>query len=267
MNDIRYALRSFARRPSFALAAIAILALGIAVNTIAFSLLNSLALRPLPVPDAGRVVRVYPINERGRRGNLFSYPDVADFRAQASDVFETLAAYLPAEITAGRSNLDRGVVAPRAALAYIVSSSYFDVTRVRPTLGRMLQRADDAAGVRVAVISDAFWQRRFNGDNAALGAAIWLNAEPFTVVGIASPGFAGTEPLVADVWVPVSALRLAEPRADFADRDQPSFLTLGRLRPAVTAARANRALDVVAQRLAAAYPGKARPQRTDVAAG
>src|SRR5262245_29156981 len=139
LYDVRYALRTFARRPSFAVAAVSILALGISVNTIAFSLVNSLALRPLPVPDASRVVRVYPVDERGRRGNLFAYPDVADFRAQASDVFETLAGYLPAEITAGRSSLDRGVVSPRAALAYVVSSSYFDVTRVQPALGRILQ--------------------------------------------------------------------------------------------------------------------------------
>ena len=267
LNDVRYALRTFARRPSFAIAAVAILALGVAVNTIAFSLVNSLALRPLPVPDAGRVVRVYPLDERGRRGNLVSYADVADFRAQASDVFETLAAYLPAEITAGRSSLDRGVVAPRPALAYIVSSSYFEVTRVQPTLGRVLQAPDDRPGVRVAVISDAFWQRRFNRDTAALGAAMWINAEPFTIVGVAAPGFAGTEPLVTDVWVPVSALGVSEPGTDFANRNQASFLTLGRLRPGVTAARANSALDVVAERLAAAYPGRSRPRRTAVAAG
>jgi predicted permease len=267
MHDIRYALLTLARRPAFAIAAVTILALAIAVNTVAFSLVNSLALRPLPVPDAGRVVRVYPLDENGRRGNLFSYPDVADFRAQASDVFETLAAYLPAEITAGRSSLDRGVVTPRAALAYVVSSSYFDVTGVRPALGRILQPPDDGPAVRVAVISDAFWQRRFNGDRAAVGATIWLNAEPFTIVGVAAPGFAGTEPLVTDVWVPVSALRMADPRADFANRDDASFLTLGRRRPGVRAARANGALDVVADRLAAAYPGRSRPRRTTIAPG
>jgi putative ABC transport system permease protein len=267
IHDVRYALRTVARRPSFAIAAVTILALGIAVNTIAFSLLNSLALRPLPVPDAGRVVRVYPLDERGRRGNLFSYADVVDYRAQASDVFETLAAYLPAEITAGRSSLDRGVVAPRAALAYVVSSSYFDVTRVRPALGRILQPPDDGPGVRVAVLSDAYWQRRFNGDGAVIGATIWLNAEPFTIVGVAAPGFAGTEPLVTDIWMPVSALRVAEPRADFANRNDASFLTLGRLRPGAGAARANLALDVIAERLAAAYPGPSRPRRTTVAPG
>jgi predicted permease len=266
-GDIRYALRTFARRPSFAIAAVAILALGIAVNTIAFSLVNSLALRPLPVPDAGRVVRIYPVDERGRRRNLFSYPDVVDLRAQASDVLETLAAYVPAEITAGRTSLDRGVVAPRPALAYVVSSSYFDVTRVRPALGRILQPSDDGPGSRSAVISDAFWQRRFNGEPAAIGATIWLNAEPFTIAGVVAPGFAGTEPLAADVWIPVSAIRVIEPNANSADRDGASFLVLGRLRAGVTVGRANHLLDVIAQRLAAAYPGKSRPRSTEVNSG
>ena len=252
LGDIRYALRTFAKRPSFAVAAIATLALGIAVNTIAFSLVNPLALRPLPVPEAGRVVRIYPVDEHGRRRNLFSYPDVVDLRAQASEVLETLAAYVPAEITAGRTSLDRGVVAPRPALAYVVSSSYFDVTRVRPALGRILQPSDDGAGARSVVISDAFWRRRFNGEPAAIGATIWLNAEPFTIAGVVAPGFAGTEPLAADVWIPVSA-------ADAADRDGASFLVLGRLRAGVTASRANRVLDVIARRLA--YPGKSRPRR------
>ena len=68
LRDIRYALRTFAKRPSFAVAAVLTLAIGIAVNTIAFSLLNSLALRPLPVPAAGRVVRIYPVDERRRPG-------------------------------------------------------------------------------------------------------------------------------------------------------------------------------------------------------
>src|SRR5688572_14566918 len=98
LRDIRYALRTFAERPSFAAAAIATLALGIAVNTIAFSLLNSLALRPMPVPHADRVVRLYPVDAAGRRSNLFSCLDYLDYR-EASSLFETLAAYVPADLT------------------------------------------------------------------------------------------------------------------------------------------------------------------------
>jgi len=78
LGDIRFALRTLAKRPSFAVAAMATLALGIAVNTIAFSLLNSLVFRPMPVPNAGRVVRLSPVDATGRRGNLFSY-DVSAF--------------------------------------------------------------------------------------------------------------------------------------------------------------------------------------------
>ncbi|SRR5258705_13408169 len=113
LGDIRYALRTFAKRPSYAVAAIATLALGITVNTVVFSLINSLLLRPMPVRDAGRVVRVYPVDADGRRRNLFSYPDYLDYR-QSPARFETLAAYVPAELTAGRSTLDRGVVEPRS---------------------------------------------------------------------------------------------------------------------------------------------------------
>ena len=137
LSDIRFALRTFARQPSFAFAAVATLALGIAVNTLVFSLVNSLALRPMPVPFASRVHRLYPVSASGRRENLFSVPDYEDYR-RGAHVFETLAAYIPADLTAGRSSLDRSVVEPRAVLGYAVSASYFDLTSVRASAGRIL---------------------------------------------------------------------------------------------------------------------------------
>src|SRR4051794_37214854 len=146
--DVRYALRTFARRPSFAIAAVMILAAGIAVNTIVFSLFNSLALRPMPIPHAGRVVRISPVNAGGQIGNKFSYADAIDLRTQAPDIFETLAAYIPTDVTAGRSSIDRDVARPRAALAYVASSSYFEVTGVHAVRGRVLEAADDVAGAR-----------------------------------------------------------------------------------------------------------------------
>src|SRR4029079_7118839 len=96
--DVRYALRTFARRPSFAIGAVAIMAVAIAVNTVAFSLLNSLALRPLPVPPPRRGVRVYPV-VAGQRQNLFSYPDFTDYRSQSAAVCESVAAYLPVVVS------------------------------------------------------------------------------------------------------------------------------------------------------------------------
>lgn len=145
--DVRYSLRSFVRTPSYAVAAVATLALGITVNTVVFSLINSLLLRPMPVPDAERVVRVHPMQQDGRRGALFSYPDYLAYRASAAP-FDTLAAYRPAEITAGRSSLDAASVEPRAALGYVASPEYFAVTGVRAQIGRVLL-ADDERRVPV----------------------------------------------------------------------------------------------------------------------
>jgi predicted permease len=267
LNDIRYALRTFARRPSFAAAAIGTLALGICVNTIAFSVLNSLVLRPLPVPDSARVVRVYPVDESGRRGNLFSYPDYEDVR-QSVTLLDTLAAYRPADLTAGRSSLDRAVAPPRPAMGYVVSAAYFDLTGIRPSLGRVLQPVDDRPGGRTAVLGDAFWRSRFSGDATVIGATIVLNGEPFTIVGVAAPEFKGTEPLVADVWLPIPALPIAVPDAGtLSDRGAAGLLVVGRLAPGVSRTRAGEALGIVVRRLASTFPGRGRPAGVDVAAG
>lgn len=266
LADVRYALRTFVRRPSFALAAVVILALGIAVNTIVFSLFNSLALRPMPVPHASRVIRMVPVNEGGEVGNKFSYPDVVDVRTEAPGMFEALAAYMPADVTAGRSSLDRDVAKPRAALAYVASSSYFDITGVRAVRGRVFQPVDDGAGVRTVVISHAFWQQRFGADDSAIGSTLTINAEPFTIVGVAAPGFAGTEPLAADMWLPVSAIAIAIPgRATFMEREWRSFLVVGRLHEGVTRKQAEAAATVVLRRVN--YHSEMRPMGARVDAG
>src|SRR5215212_594326 len=98
IQDLRYALRTLLRSPSFAVSAVLTLAIGIAINTIVFTLLNSLALRPMPVRDAGRVARVFPVDAQGQRRNLFSYPDFLDYRGSARG-FEGLTAYIPVSVT------------------------------------------------------------------------------------------------------------------------------------------------------------------------
>jgi len=264
LSDIRFALRSFAKQPSFAFAAVATLALGIAVNTLVFSLVNSLALRPMPVPFASRVLRLYPVTESGKRDNLFSIPDYEDSQRYAR-VFETLAAYIPADLTAGRSSLDRSVAEPRAILGYVVSANYFDLTGVRASAGRLLHDADDRANARVAVIAYGLWRTRFGSDPRAVGASLVLNGQAFTIVGIATPDFHGTEPLVTDVCVPLTALPIADPGASTSDRDTGQVLLAGRLRADASRGGAAEALAVVMRRLAAAYPGRSRPARVEIA--
>src|SRR5919204_5718811 len=117
LSDIRYALRSLLRAPAFTIAAVAMLSLAIAVNTIVFTLLNSLLLRPLPVRDADSVVRLIPVDERGHEQNLFSYPDYREF-STASTSLRGLAAYIPFAATAPRGD------SVREALGYAISSTY-----------------------------------------------------------------------------------------------------------------------------------------------
>src|SRR5262249_9207100 len=133
IQDARYAIRSLLRSPSYAVAAILTLAIGIAVNTIAATLLDSLVFRPLPVRDPARVVRIVPIDEHGRRANLISYPDFGDYRDQARG-FDGLAAYIPVAITLGdarRSEADR-----QTGVGFAVSANYFSVLGIEPSVGR-----------------------------------------------------------------------------------------------------------------------------------
>ncbi len=217
------------------MAAVFTLALGIAANTIAFTLLNALVLRPMPVPAAHRVVRVYPIDATGRRHNLFSSADAHDYRAQAPG-FDVLAAYVPSDVTVGRSSRDTADVEPRPAVAYVVSQGYFDLVGFRPALGRLLEAADERGGsVQPVVISYGMWKGRFASDPGILGGTIAVNGRPFTIVGVGPSTFAGTEPLVPDLWVPISAQPVVAPgEGSLEDRDIEWLLLVGRLSSGVT---------------------------------
>src|SRR5215203_402226 len=182
LNDLRYAIRALRTAPAFTLVAIATLALGIAVNTIAFTLLNSLALRPMPVRDARRVVRLYPIAPDGHRQNLFSYPDFEACRQQLQS-FDALVAYIPAEVTLSVESPD---AEPQAGLAYAVSANHFRALGIEPAIGRSFSAGEEqgAAPALVAVISYSFWERRFAGVADAIGKTVIVNGRAFTIVGV-----------------------------------------------------------------------------------
>jgi predicted permease len=267
LPDVRYAVRTLAKHPSFSFAAIATLAIGIAGNTIAFTLLNALVLRPMPVPDADRVVRVYPVDAKGRRQNLFSHADVHDYLEQAAG-FDVLAAYVPSDVTVGRSSRDVAEVEPRPGVAYAVSPGYFDLAGLHPTLGRLLGPSDEHADSRAVVISFAMWKGRYASDTGVLGSTIAINGRPFTIVGVGPAAFSGTEPLVPDLWVPLSAQPVVVPDAGgFQNRDDGRLLLVGRLSRGTTRQQVAETLNVITHRLFAAYPGEARPLSVEVVAG
>ena len=265
LTDLRYAIRALRAAPGFTLIAAGTLALAIAVNTIAFTLLNSLVLRPMPVRDASRVVRIYPVDADGRRRNLFSYPDVESYRAQLQS-FEALVPYIPTQVTVGPDDVS---VEPQAGLAYAVSATHFPALGIEPSLGRSFTATEEVgtASDPVAVISHSLWERRFAAAPDVVGNRVVVNGRPFSIVGVGPRSFVGTEPLSPDVWVPLSALASLEGGGALNDRNNAGLLLLGRLRAGVARASAEQEVSIVTARLAAAYPAPDRATRAEIAPG
>jgi putative ABC transport system permease protein len=186
-RDMRYAVRVMSANPGFTVTAILSLALGIGANTAIFSILHALVLRSLPVSDPQRLVIVT------RNETVSSpYPLFLDIRDQS----QSLEGVLAFRTTPMR--LSKGNETERITGA-LVSGSYFDVLGVRPFIGTTIAKEDDqkpgSGGWRgpVAVLSHSFWIRGFGGQTNVIGTRILLNAHPFTVAGVAPPGFSGTE--------------------------------------------------------------------------
>ena len=158
LQDVRYAFRLWRRRPGFAFVAILTLALGIGANTAMFSIVNAVLLRPLPYPNADRLVSVYGQTTAFPRG-LLSYDEYEEIRKQA-DTFEAVALWLPQSV-----NLT-GVDEPQRLVGTFVTGSFFDVLGLKAERGRFFTDEESAPGTvkPVVVITHQTWQRRFNGD-------------------------------------------------------------------------------------------------------
>ena len=201
IQDLRYGLRMQRRSPGFSAVALLSLALGIGANTTIFSLANAFLLRPLPVEEPSRVVRIY-----SNRFSNTSYPNYVDYR----DRNQTLAGLAAFQMTSLSLRNDGEA---EHIFGQIASGNYFTVLGVRPALGRTFLPEDDRTPL--TVLSHGFWQRRFASDTGVIGKAVTLNGQSFTVVGVAPPGFTGTlAPLVADLWVPLMTDPLLRPGTD-----------------------------------------------------
>jgi predicted permease len=215
LSEVRIAVRALGRSPGFALATVATLALALGANTAIFSLVDAVLLPPLPgVVEPGRVLNVFA-TAPGEEHGSFSHPDFVDLRDRCEGVVD-LAAFQ------GRG-LSLGVDASTELVSgQLVSGRYFDVMGTRPSLGRLLGDADDRApgASPVAVISEALWKQRFGGAADIVGRSIRVNGFPFTVVGVAEPGFRGHFVGFAhDLWVPLGMAAQAAPDETLARRD------------------------------------------------
>jgi predicted permease len=232
-RDVRYAVRGLRRNPGFTAAAVLSLGLGIGANTAVFSLFHALMLRSLPVARPEELVEIY----RAGSYNIVSYPLYEEV-ARRTDLFAGVLA---------RTGSDQDPAASTRGFSWeYVSGSYFRVLGVTPAVGRLLDEADNRAGNRVAVLNYDFWQRRFGGAPDAVGRVLG----GLTVIGVAARGFRGVDlDHHPDLWIPV-ALNPNE-----VDSPRFSWLSmLARLRPEVSRAQAQAALDVlVAQHFRRVY--------------
>jgi len=203
-QDIRYALRTLARKPGFTFVAVVTLALGIGANTAIFSVVNAVLLRPLPYPEPERLVQVWnKLESAGLPQLWFSEPEIIDYR-QRQQHFEDIAVF-----TAQGANLT-GAGEPQRVTLCFTSAPFFPVLGVNPLLGRTFTPEEDVPGNdRVVVLSHAFWEQQFGGDPSAVGRSVTLNENPYVVIGVMPPGFA-FPPEEVQLWTPL-AINTAEP--------------------------------------------------------
>jgi putative ABC transport system permease protein len=247
LQDIRYALRSLRRAPAFSLAAVLTLALGIGATTAIFSVVETVALRPMPYPDADRIVYVWET----RDGNRMSAtaPDFADFRSGATTLSE-LAARTSASYTLTASGEPERLTGAR------ITPAYFDVLGLRTVAGRTFRPEEDADNApRVAVLGFGLWQRRFGGDTTIVGRTVVLNGIAHVVVGVLQSHVRIRD----DVYTP---LRLtAEERASTGAH---AYVMLGRLRNGVATDAARQELVAIASRLETVRPHSNKSVTVDV---
>ena len=243
-QDLAYGVRMLRRSPGFTAAAVLTLALGIGANATIYSWLDTMLLNPYPGVNSDNLFVFARRHSRGVSTSV-SYPDFEDFRRRS----KSLAGLLVYENLAVNFDADNQ---PERVLSEMVSENYFDVLDVRPALGRgFLPEEGKVPGeAAVAVISYSYWQRRFGGDESALGKAVELNKAPFTIVGIAPEGFQGTQTAVdVSVWVPVMMQPQLSGGSRLDRRGNHWINSLARLKPGVTLEQAAAELTAISNQL------------------
>jgi predicted permease len=256
LQDVRYGLRVMRKSPVFTLVAVLTLALGIGANTAIFTLINSVLLEMLPVKSPGQLVvvgdpqRVHSRSLGDPRVDLFSYPLYRELSAD-NKVFSGMLASAEVHRVRVAGEGDREISSETTGV--LVSGNYFSVLGLNPVIGRLLSADDDAkkAANPVAVVSYDFWINKLGGENSVVGSTLHLNNYPYTVIGVAPPGFFGDSiGDKQDFWVPVTMQeQLISGRKWLDDFDASWLHIIARLNPGVTVAQASSNLNLVLQQL------------------
>jgi putative ABC transport system permease protein len=240
LHDLRYAVRSWRKNPGFTAVAAATIAVGIAATTAVFSLIVTLLINPLAVPDPDRLVVVDERHKGGQERMMglsaFSFARYEAYRDASGEVFTGLAGHTMTRPRCASGTAD--VVNTVAATA-----NYFDVLALTPAQGRFFAADANRRSPGTAVLSHDAWQTRFGGDPAAIGRRVFVNSRPYEIIGVAPRGFSGTVVgLPIDIWIPADA-------GDGTPRSGDRLTLFGRLRDGFTPASAAPALEVISRQV------------------
>ncbi len=243
IQNMRYAFRQLRKHPGFTVVAVLTLAVGIGANASIFSLVDQILLKRLPVSEPDRLVMLrfvgsdtgHTSSYGGTNDLYFSYPMYRDLRDQ-NQVFEGMLAMVPAQVGVQWKNT------PSLAKSELVSGNYFSLLGVRPAVGRLFIPADSATrgASSLVVLSYRYWTQHFAADASVINQSILVNGNPFTIIGVAQPGFdsviSGTIP---DIFVPITMKAQMTPDWDELEDRRSRWLNIvARVKPGVTVQQA-----------------------------
>jgi macrolide transport system ATP-binding/permease protein len=259
-QDVRYSIRVLGRSPGYSLVIIGVLALGIGANVSVFGLFKAVGLEPLPAVKGSAGLGVMVARTGSGRIIPLSHADFRDLRKEQR-TFDSLAGVMMDSFSLGLGTRGERV------FGELVTGNYFSVLGVRASLGRTLQEADDLTPGEhpVVVISDGLWRRAFASDPAIVGKTVQINANPFTVVGVAEPGFQGSVVGVRlDLFLPLMMQPQLRGVDLLATRQAPMMWGLGHLRSGTSIRAASEEATSISTRLDAQQPAREVEQHATV---
>src|SRR5688572_2538764 len=250
--SLRHALARLAGSPMFTLFSVLSLASGVAITTAVYSVVDSMFLGDLGVPQPERAAFVVSAYGGRAQYGMLSAPDLEDLRGSQRS-FNSLTA------TAGIVPSVSSTTHAELVSAEAVDGAYFITLGIRASLGRLIQPADDAGAARVAVITAEWWRSRFSADPGAIGRTIRINGQPFEIIGVAAPPYKGVYGQLRNtrLWIPLASepsLGTPTTLAGRGPREQRRLVVVGRLAPGITESQASAELATIAARLDREFP-------------
>ena len=253
-RDLRYGWRTLYRTPGFTTTAIIVMALGIGANVAIFSIVRTVLLNPLPYRDPQQLAAIYSHTSNATKGNQFSPVDAGSFFAwkQAAQGMAEMALISPFQ------NYDvsaEGNQLPEKANAAWVTANFFSTLGVQPAMGRSFSDSDDQPEAdATAILSHSFWKRRYGADPNVVGRRVWLDAKPYTIIGVMPESLVFLGPFSSgkiQIWTPASHEAPQWLMSTFEDHE---FIAIARLTQGVTLPQLIGRLDAVQAQIKARYP-------------